>query len=98
MNLNEALSLLKTNNYKIKKSTLNESDLRFDTADDYLAYRSKLINSSWAQNTVQIGNLNTVLSEKDLNATGEDIGEVVIKHYCKDFETTKKDLQEAWNK
>ena len=98
MNLNEALSLLKTNNYKIKKSTLNESDLRFDTADDYLAYRSKLINSSWTQNTVQIGNLNTILSEKDLNATGEDIGEIVIKRYCKDFESTKKDLQEAWNK
>ncbi len=98
MNLNEAISILKENHYKvIDKPVMNESEIRFNTADDYLAYRSKLINSSWAQNTVQIGCQNTILSEKELNDTGKDIGEIVLKRYCKDFESNKKDLQESWN-
>ena len=97
MNLNEAISILKENHYKILGNpVMNESEIRFNTADDYLAYRSKLINSSWAQNTVQIGCQNTILSEKELNDTGKDIGEIVLKRYCKDYETPKKDLQEAW--
>lgn len=97
MNLDEALSILKNNDYKVKKSLLNESDLRFNTADDYLAYRSKIINSSWIQNTVQIGTQNTILSEKELNDTGKEIGEIVLKRYCKKYETSKKDLQDAWD-
>ena len=28
--------------------------------------------------------------------TGNDIGEVIIEHYCKKFDTSKKDLQKAW--
>lgn len=96
MNLKEAIEILKENHYKIKSPLLNEAEIRFNTADDYLAYRSKLINSSWAQNTVQIGCQNTVLSEKELNAAGKDIGEIVIERYCKDFESTKKDLRESW--
>src|SRR5574344_2187817 len=87
MNLKEAIQILKENHYKIKSPLLNESEIRSNTADDYLAYRSKLINSSWAQNTVQIGCQNTILSEKELNATGKDIGEIVIERYCKDFES-----------
>ena len=31
-----------------------------------------------------------------MNDTGKDIGEIVLKRYCKDYETPKKDLQEAW--
>lgn len=97
MNLKEAISILKENHYKVLgKPVMNESEIRFNTADDYLAYRSKLINSSWAQNTVQIGCQNTILSEKELNDTGKDIGEIVLKRYCKDYETPKKELQEAW--
>ena len=86
MNLNEAISILNENHYKVLgKPVMNESEIRFNTADDYLAYRSKLINSSWAQNTVQIGCQNTILSEKELNDTGKDIGEIVLKRYCKDY-------------
>ena len=97
MNLKEAISILKENHYKVLgKPVMNESEIRFNTADDYLSYRSKLINSSWAQNTVQIGCQNTILSEKELNDTGKDIGEIVLKRYCKDYETPKKDLQEVW--
>lgn len=97
MNLKEAISILKENHYKvINKPIMNESEIRFNTVDDYLTYRSKLINSSWAQNTVQIGCQNTILSEKELNATGKDISEIVIERYCKDYETPKKNLQEAW--
>ena len=47
MNLNEAISILKENHYKVLgKHVMNESEIRFNTADDYLTYRSKLINSS----------------------------------------------------
>ena len=52
MNLKDAIQILKENHYKIKSPLLNEAEIRFNTADDYLVYRSKLINSSWAQNTV----------------------------------------------
>ena len=38
-----------------------------------------------------------MLSEKELNDTGKDICEIVIERYCKDFESTKKDLRESWN-
>ena len=97
MNLKEALKILNENHYKFSEQyTLNKSDLRFNSADDYLAYRSKIINSAWAQNTVQIGCQNTILSEKELNDTGKEICEIVLKHYCKDYETSKKDLQEIW--
>ena len=93
MNLKEALSILKENNYKTEKKMLNESDLRFDSADQFLSFTQ---SKGYYQNSVKIANINTMLNEKELNDTGKDIGEIVVNRYCKKFESNKKDLQEAW--
>ena len=94
MNLKEAIQILKENRYKIKSPLLNEGDLHFSTADQFLSFTQ---SRGYYQNTVKIGTINTMLSEKELNAAGKDIGEIVIERYCKDFESTKKDLRESWN-
>ena len=91
MNLKEAISILNEHNYNVKP--LNESDLRFDSADQFLSFTQA---KGYYQNSVKIANINTMLSEKELNNTGNDIGEVIIEHYCKKFDTSKKDLQKAW--
>lgn len=93
MDLNEAISILNKNNYKVK--SLNEADLRFDSADQFLSFTQA---KGYYQNSVKIANINTMLSEKELNNTGSDIGEVIIEHYCKKFDTSKKELQKAWDK
>lgn len=87
MNLKEAIEILKENHYKIKSTLLNEADLHFSTADQFLSFTQ---SRGYYQNTVKIGTINTMLSEKELNAAGKDIGEIVIERYCKDFESTKK--------
>lgn len=94
MKLTEAISILKEHNYAVRKPLLNERDLHFSTADQFSAFMQ---SRPYFQNTVKIGVLNTVLSEKELNDTGEDIGKIVIERYCKDYESAKKDLQEAWD-
>ena len=38
MNLKEAIEILKENHYKIKSPVLNEADLRFSTADQFLSF------------------------------------------------------------
>lgn len=91
MNLKEAISILNEHNYNVKP--LNESDLRFDSANQFLSFTQA---KGYYQNSVKIANINTMLSEKELNNTGNDIGEVIIEHYCKKFDTSKKDLQKAW--
>lgn len=93
MDLNEAISILNKNNYKVKP--LNEANLRFDSADQFLSFTQ---SKGYYQNSVKIANINTMLSEKELNNTGSDIGEVIIEHYCKKFDTSKKELQKAWDK
>lgn len=98
MTIKEALSILNGHNYTVKKSLNESTELRFDTADQFQNYTQSLINKGMMQQTVKIGNINTVLSEKDLHSTGKDIGEVVIKRYCKEFKASKKSLQEAWDK
>ena len=75
MNLKEALSILKENNYKTEKKMLNESDLRFDSADQFLSFTQ---SKGYYQNSVKIANINTMLNEKELNDTGKDIGEIVV--------------------
>lgn len=98
MTLNEALSILTKHNYTIKKMTLNESNMmHFSTADQFISYKNNLKNKGYLQDEVKLGCINTALTEKELKNTGNDIGEVIIKRYCKDYETSKKDLQEAWN-
>lgn len=94
MELKEALQLLKENHFVTEKPTLNESDLRFDSMDQFLDFTK---TRGYYQNQVKIGTINTMLSEKDLKTAGDDIGGLIIKHYCKDYETSKKELQEAWN-
>lgn len=94
MNLKEAIEILKENHYKIKSPLLNEAGLHFSTADQFLSFTQ---SRGYYQNTVKIGTINTMLSEKELNATGKDIGEIVIERYCKDFKSNKKDLRESWN-
>lgn len=94
MELKEALQLLKENHFVTEKPSLNESDLRFDSMDQFLDFTKTRV---YYQNQVKIGTINTMLSEKDLKTAGDDIGGLIIKHYCKDYETSKKELQEAWN-
>lgn len=94
MELKDALQLLKENHFVTEKPTLNESDLRFDSMDQFLDFTK---TRGYYQNQVKIGTINTMLSEKDLKTAGDDIGGLIIKHYCKDYETSKKELQEAWN-
>lgn len=94
MELENALQLLKENHFVAEKPTLNESDLRFDSMNQFIDFTKA---KGYYQNQVKIGTINTVLSEKDLKTAGDDIGGLIIKHYCKDYETSKKDLQEAWN-
>ena len=94
MELKEALYLLKENHFITEKPSLNESDLRFDSMDQFLDFTK---TRGYYQNQVKIGTINTMLSEKDLKTAGDDIGGLIIKHYCKDYETSKKGLQEAWN-
>ena len=94
MELKEALQLLKENHFVTEKPSLNESDLRFDSMDQFLDFTK---TREYYQNQVKIGTINTMLSEKDLKTAGDDIGGLIIKHYCKDYETSKKELQEAWN-
>ena len=94
MELKEALQLLKENHFVTEKPYLNESDLRFDSMDQFLDFTK---TRGYYQNQVKIGTINTMLSEKDLKTAGDDIGGLIIKHYCKDYETSKKELQEAWN-
>lgn len=94
MELKEALHLLKENHFVTEKPSLNESDLRFDSMDQFLDFTK---TRGYYQNQVKIGTINTMLSEKDLKTAGDDIGGLIIKHYCKDYETSKKELQEAWN-
>lgn len=94
MELKEALQLLKENHFVTEKPSLNESDLRFDSMDQFLDFTK---TRGYYQNQVKIGTINTMLSEKDLKTAGDDIGGLIIKHYCKDYETSKKELQEAWN-
>ena len=94
MKLKEALQLLKENHFVTEKPSLNESDLRFDSMDQFLDFTK---TRGYYQNQVKIGTINTMLSEKDLKTAGDDIGGLIIKHYCKDYETSKKELQEAWN-
>ena len=38
MNLKEAIEILKENHYKIKSPLLNEADLHFSTADQFLSF------------------------------------------------------------
>lgn len=73
MNLKEAIEILKENHYKIKSPLLNEADLHFSTADQFLSFTQ---SRGYYQNTVKIGTINTMLSEKE---QGFD---VTIK-YCK---------------
>lgn len=94
MELENALQLLKEHHFVAEKLTLNESDLRFDSMDQFIDFTKA---KGYYQNQVKIGTINTVLSEKDLKTAGDDIGGLIIKHYCKDYETPKKELQEAWN-
>lgn len=94
MELENALQLLKEHHFVAEKPTLNESDLRFDRMDQFIDFTKA---KGYYQNQVKIGTINTVLSEKDLKTAGDDIGGLIIKHYCKDYETSKKELQEAWN-
>lgn len=94
MELENALQLLKEHHFVAEKPTLNESDLRFDSMDQFIDFTKA---KGYYQNQVKIGTINTVLSEKDLKTAGDDIGGLIIKHYCKDYETSKKELQEAWN-
>ena len=82
MNLKEAISILNEHNYNVKP--LKESDLRFDSADQFLSFTQA---KGYYQNSVKIANINTMLSEKELNNTGNDIGEVIIEHYCKKNDT-----------
>jgi hypothetical protein len=94
MELENALQLLKEHHFVAEKPTLNESDLRFDSMDQFIDFTKA---KGYYQNQVKIGTINTILSEKDLKTAGDDIGGLIIKHYCKDYETSKKELQEAWN-
>lgn len=94
MELENALQLLKEHHFVAEKPSLNESDLRFDSMDQFIDFTKA---KGYYQNQVKIGTINTVLSEKDLKSAGDDIGGLIIKHYCKDYETSKKELQEAWN-
>jgi hypothetical protein len=94
MELENALQLLKEHHFVAEKPALNESDLRFDSMDQFIDFTKA---KGYYQNQVKIGTINTVLSEKDLKTAGDDIGGLIIKHYCKDYETSKKELQEAWN-
>jgi hypothetical protein len=94
MELENALQLLKEHHFVAEKPTLNESDLRFDSMDQFIDFTKA---KGYYQNQVKIGTIITVLSEKDLKTAGDDIGGLIIKHYCKDYETSKKELQEAWN-
>lgn len=94
MELENALQLLKEHHFVAEKPSLNESDLRFDGMDQFIDFTKA---KGYYQNQVKIGTINTVLSEKDLKSAGDDIGGLIIKHYCKDYETSKKELQEAWN-
>ena len=94
MELENALQLLKEHHFVAEKPVLNESDLRFDSMDQFIDFTKA---KGYYQNQVKIGTINTVLSEKDLKTAGDDIGGLIIKHYCKDYETSKKELQEAWN-
>ena len=94
MELENALQLLKEHHFVAEKPTLNESDLRFDSMDQFIDFTKA---KGYYQNQVKIGTINTILSEKDLKTAGDDIGGLIIKHYCKDYETQKKELQEAWN-
>ena len=70
MNLKEAIEILKENHYKIKSPLLNEADLHFSTADQFLSFTQ---SRGYYQNTVKIGTINTMLSEKELNAASKDI-------------------------
>lgn len=94
MELENALQLLKEHHFVAEKPTLNESDLRFDSMDQFIDFTKA---KGYYQNQVKIGTINTILSEKDLKTAGDDIGGLIIKHYCKDYKTSKKELQEAWN-
>lgn len=94
MELENALQLLKEHHFVAEKPALNESDLRFDSMDQFIDFTKA---KGYYQNQVKIGTINTILSEKDLKTAGDDIGGLIIKHYCKDYETSKKELQEAWN-
>jgi hypothetical protein len=94
MELENALQLLKEHHFVAEKPTLNESDLRFDSMDQFIDFTKA---KGYYQNQVKIGTINTILSEKDLKTAGDDIGGLIIKHYCKDYETSKKELREAWN-